>query len=910
MPKVKKAKVRKKRKTKKVKTTSEKRKHIYFFGGGKAQGGEKLKDLLGGKGAGLAEMTNIGVPVPPGFTISTEVCNLFYKNDMSLPQKLNKEIAENLKKVEKLVRAKFGDTKNPLLVSVRSGAKFSMPGMMDTILNLGLNEKTTEGLIQKTKNDRFAYDSYRRFIQMFGNVVLGIDKSEFEKIIEKKKEEHRIKMDASLLVEDLKDIISKFKRKIKSKSGEDFPQDPFVQLEMAIEAVFKSWNNPRAIHYRKLNQIPSNLGTAVNIQTMVFGNMGENSLTGVGFTRNPSTGEKKLFGEYLDNAQGEDVVAGIRTPKQIEKLEKERPEFFKKLSFITKKLERHYKDIQDFEFTVQEGKLYMLQTRTGKRTAHAAVKIAVDMVKEKLISKQEAIRRIEPSQLDQLLHPIIDPDAKVEIIARGLAASPGAASGKIVFSAEDAVKLANSGENVILVRKETSPDDISGMAVAVGILTARGGMTSHAAVVARGMGIPCIVGCEEIRVNEERKVFTVKGYILREKNNISINGTTGEVILGIASTIQPALTGEFGEFMEWTDQIRKLGVRANADVPKDAEQAIKFGAEGIGLCRTEHMFFAKDRLPIVREMILAKTKEEREAALNKLLPFQKSDFKGLFEVMKGFPVTIRTLDPPLHEFLPKKEDLLVEIAELKAKNEEPEKIKEKESLLARVEELSEFNPMLGHRGCRLGIVYPEMTEMQAKAIFEAACELAKHKKVVVPEVMIPLVGTLEEFKNQKEIVVRVAEETMKKYKVRIKYLVGTMIEIPRASLTADEIASEAEFFSFGTNDMTQMVYGYSRDDAGKFIRYYIEHGILPFDPFVSIDQKGVGQIIAMGVKKGRSKRPDLKIGICGEHGGDPESVIFCHEIGLDYVSCSPYRIPIARLAAAQAVVGKKAYTTV
>ncbi len=910
MPKVKKAKVRKKRKTKKVKTISEKRKHIYFFGGGKAQGGEKLKDLLGGKGAGLAEMTNIGVPVPPGFTISTEVCNLFYKNDMSLPQKLNKEIAENLKKVEKLVRAKFGDTKNPLLVSVRSGAKFSMPGMMDTILNLGLNEKTTEGLIQKTKNDRFAYDSYRRFIQMFGNVVLGIDKSEFEKIIEKKKEEHRIKMDASLLVEDLKDIISKFKRKIKSKSGEDFPQDPFVQLEMAIEAVFKSWNNPRAIHYRKLNQIPSNLGTAVNIQTMVFGNMGENSLTGVGFTRNPSTGEKKLFGEYLDNAQGEDVVAGIRTPKQIEKLEKERTDLFKKLLFITKKLERHYKDIQDFEFTVQEGKLYMLQTRTGKRTAHAAVKIAVDMVKEKLISKQEAIRRIEPSQLDQLLHPIIDPDAKVEIIAQGLAASPGAASGKIVFSAEDAVKLANSEENVILVRKETNPDDISGMAVAVGILTARGGMTSHAAVVARGMGIPCIVGCEEIRVNEERKVFTVKGYILREKDNISINGTTGEVILGIASTIQPALTGEFGEFMEWTDQIRKLGVRANADIPKDAEQAIKFGAEGIGLCRTEHMFFAKDRLPIVREMILAKTKEEREAALNKLLPFQKSDFKGLFEVMKGFPVTIRTLDPPLHEFLPKKEDLLVEIAELKAKNEEPEKIKEKESLLARVEELSEFNPMLGHRGCRLGIVYPEMTEMQAKAIFEAACELAKQKKVVVPEVMIPLVGTLEEFKNQKEIVVRVAEETMKKYKVRIKYLVGTMIEIPRASLTADEIASEAEFFSFGTNDMTQMVYGYSRDDAGKFIRYYIEHGILPFDPFVSIDQKGVGQIIAMGVKKGRSKRPDLKIGICGEHGGDPESVIFCHEIGLDYVSCSPYRIPIARLAAAQAVVGRQAYTTV
>jgi len=915
--KVKKTKVKKAKKiakktekvAKKVKAPEIKGKFVYFFGGGKAQGGEKIRDLLGGKGAGLAEMTNIRVPVPPGFTISTQMCNLFYQKNMKLPQNLIQEINANLKKVERLMGAKFGNPKNPLLLSVRSGAKFSMPGMMDTILNLGLNEMTTQGLIQETKNDRFAYDSYRRFIQMFGNVVLGIDKSEFEKIIEKKKEQHHIKMDTSLMVEDLKDIISKFKRKIKSKTGEDFPQDPLLQLKMAIEAVFKSWNNPRAIHYRRLNNIPSDLGTAVNIQAMVFGNMGDDCLTGVGFTRNPSSGENRLFGEYLDNAQGEDVVAGIRTPKPIEKLVKERPDIYKKLFSLTKKLEKHYQDIQDFEFTVQQGKLYMLQTRRGKRTAHAAVKIAVDMVKEKLIPKQEAIRRIEPSQLDQLLHPVIDPEAKVEIIAQGLAASPGAASGKIVFSAEEAVKLADSGEEVILVRKETNPDDISGMAVAKGILTSRGGMTSHAAVVARGMGIPCVVGCEEIKVNEDRKVFTVKGYILREKENISINGTSGEVILGIAPTKKPALAGEFGEFMEWTDQIRTLGIRTNADIPRDAEQAVKFGAEGIGLCRTEHMFFAQDRLPFVREMILAKTKEEREAALTKLLPFQKSDFKGLFQVMKGFPVTIRTLDPPLHEFLPKKEELLVEIAELKANSQEPEKIKEKESLLARVEELSEFNPMLGHRGCRLGIVYPEITEMQARAIFEAACELAKKKKVVVPEVMIPLVGTLEEFKNQREIVVRVAEATMKKYKVRIKYLVGTMIEIPRASLTADEIASEAEFFSFGTNDMTQMVYGYSRDDAGKFIKYYIDQGILPKDPFVSIDQRGVGQIVAMGVKKGRETKADLKIGICGEHGGDPESIIFCHQIGLDYVSCSPYRIPIARLAAAQAVVGTKAYTT-
>jgi pyruvate,orthophosphate dikinase len=899
------------RKVKKTKVVSPKtKKYFFFFGEGKAEGGEELRDLLGGKGAGLAEMVKAGALVPPGFTISTEMCNLFYKNNLRLPPELNQKLKEYLSKIEKSMGAKFGDPKNPLLVSVRSGAKFSMPGMMDTILNLGLNEKTMEGLFAKTSNERFVYDSYRRFIQMFGNVVLGIDKVEFEEIIQKKKDEKHVKMDNSLLVEDLKDIIDKFKKKTKTKSGEEFPSDPMTQLKMAIESVFKSWNNPRAITYRRLNNIPSDLGTAVNVQAMVFGNMGENSLTGVGFTRNPSTGENKFYGEFLNNAQGEDVVAGIRTPKPIKELEKEMPAVYKKLLSITKKLEKHYRDIQDFEFTVQEGKLFMLQTRTGKRTAHAAVKIAVDMVKEKIITKEEAIRRIEPAQLEQLLHPTIDPHAKVEVIAKGLAASPGAGSGKVVFTAEDAVKLSQAGEKVILVRKETNPDDIAGMAVAQGILTSRGGMTSHAAVVARGMGKPCVAGCETIRVNEERKTFTVGGLMIRERDTISLNGTTGEVILGSVPTVEPGLSGEFGEFMKWADEIRRLKVRTNADIPRDAIQAIKFGAEGIGLCRTEHMFFAEERLPIVQEMIMAKTKEEREIALNKLLPFQKSDFKGLFEVMKGYPVTIRTLDPPLHEFLPNREELMVEIAVMKAKGEDQEKLKEKEKLLSRIEELHEFNPMLGLRGCRLGIVFPEITEMQAKAIFEAACELAKEKKTVIPEVMIPLVGELKEFKNQKEIVVKVAEETMKKYKVKIKYLVGTMVELPRASLTADEIATEAEFFSFGTNDMTQMVYGYSRDDAGKYIKYYLEHGILSHDPFVSIDQKGVGQIVEMGVKKGRSTRPDLKIGICGEHGGDPESVIFCHKIGLDYVSCSPYRVPIARLAAAQAVVGKKTYTTV
>ena len=895
-----------KAKPKKAKGISKKGgKYIYYFGGGRAEGDGKMKEILGGKGAGLAEMTNAGAPVPQGFTISTEACRLFYKNDMRLPKGLEKEVKKYLARVEKSMGTKFGDPSKPLLVSVRSGAKFSMPGMMDTVLNLGFNDKTAEGLIKKTGNERFVYDSYRRFVQMFGNVVLGIDKNEFEQILQRKKDAKRIKQDTSLLVEDLKELVKEFKAKTKQKTRETFPADPYKQLQMTIEAVFRSWNNPRAIDYRRLHKIPGDLGTAVNVQAMVFGNMGEDCATGVGFTRNPSTGENKFYGEYLINAQGEDVVAGIRTPKPISELKQEMSRVYKELRYITSKLEKHYKDMQDFEFTVQQGKLYLLQTRTGKRTAPAAVKIAVDMVKEKLIKKEEALNRIEPIQLNQLLHPRIDPNANVRVIARGLAASPGAAEGKLVFSAEEAVRWSQEKEKVILVRHETDPNDIQGMAVAEGILTARGGMTSHAAVVARGMGKCCVVGCESIKINEQRKQFMVNGLIVRERDIISLNGTTGEVMLGAVPTIEPELTGEFGEFMRWADQIRKLKVRTNADTPKDATQAIKFGAEGIGLCRTEHMFFAEERLPIVQEMILAKDPAERQTALDRLLPFQKNDFKGIFGVMEGLPVTIRTLDPPLHEFLPNRGELIEEIATLKAKEADPAQIEEKEKLLNRVEELHETNPMLGHRGCRLGIMYPEITEMQVRAIFEAACELAKRGKKVFPEVMIPLVGDVNEFRNQKEVVVRTAEQTMTKYRVQIKYLVGTMIEIPRASLTADEIASEAEFFSFGTNDLTQMTYGFSRDDAGKFLKYYTDHGILNQDPFVSLDQSGVGQLVEMGVKKGRLSRKNLKVGICGEHGGDPDSVVFCHKAGLDYVSCSPYRVPIARLAAAQAAIDKK-----
>jgi pyruvate,orthophosphate dikinase len=864
-----------------------------------------MKDLLGGKGAGLAEMTNAGVPVPPGFTITTEVCNLFYEIGNRVPDGLDAEMREYMKMMEDAVSGfRFGDTERPLLVSVRSGSKFSMPGMMDTVLNLGLNDTTIKGLIRMSGNERFAWDAYRRFIQMFGNVVMGIEKDVFEQIIHEAKKKRKVHLDIDLTAEDLKWLVDKFKSKVKQVMKREFPQDPWEQLVMARDAVFGSWNNPRAITYRRLNDISGTLGTAVNVQAMVFGNMGDTSATGVGFTRNPSTGEKEFYGEYLTNAQGEDVVAGTRTPHPIADLQKEMPQVYRQLRDITNKLEQHYRDIQDFEFTVQDGTLYMLQTRTGKRTAHAAVKIAVDMVGENLISREEAVLRVEPASLDQLLHPIIDPKAKIQVIAKGLPASPGAASGKVVFTADEAVKQAKKYP-VILVRPETTPDDIHGMDAAKGILTARGGMTSHAAVVARGMGKPCVAGCETIKVDLKSEKFSVNGVIVKLGDDITIDGGTGRVILGKVPTVEPKVSGDFGTLMTWADEIRTMGVRANADIPRDAKMARQFGAEGIGLCRTEHMFFAADRLPFVQQMILANDTETREKALMKLLPMQRSDFKGLFEAMAGFPVTIRLLDPPLHEFLPRREDLMVEIAVMQAKKAPRATIAKKEKLLHRVEDLHEFNPMLGHRGCRLGIVYPEITRMQTRAIIEAACELAKKGKKVVPEIMVPLVGIKKEFQNQKELIKVTAEEVMKKKGVTIEYMIGTMIELPRASLIADEIAKEAEFFSFGTNDLTQTTYGFSRDDAGKFIGYYTENGILEKDPFQTLDQEGVGQLVKMGVVKGRSTRPNLKVGICGEHGGDPASVEFCFRTGLNYVSCSPYRVPIARLAAAHAKLKEK-----
>jgi pyruvate,orthophosphate dikinase len=879
------------------------KKPYYFFGDGKAEGGAEMKDLLGGKGANIAEMVNAGIPVPPGFTLTTEVCKAYYENGMEVPKAIDADLEKMIAKVEKSTGKKFGDPSDPLLVSVRSGAKFSMPGMMDTVLNLGLNDETMNGLAEKTDNLRFALDNYRRFISMFGNVVLGIDKELFEDVITNLKKTKRIKQDSSLQANDLKEMVKKFKSIIKRKSGEPFPEDPFVQLRMARDAVFRSWNNPRAITYRRLNDIPSGLGTAVNVQAMVYGNMGTTSGTGVGFTRNPANGVKEFYGEYLTNAQGEDVVAGVRTPQPIAELQHDMPDIFKQLKDITTRLEKHYRDVQDFEFTVQENTLYMLQTRTGKRTVQAAIKIAVDMVKEKLITKEEALMRISPSQIDQLLHPRLDPKAKYTAIATGLAASPGAASGKVYFTAEEAVKH-GAKHSVILVREETNPDDIEGMSVANGILTARGGMTSHAAVVARGMGKCCVSGAEALRVSEKKKQFQVGKLIVKEGEVITINGTTGEVILGEVATIDPEFSEEFNEFMTWADELRILNVRTNADIPRDAQQAVQFGAEGIGLCRTEHMFFAEDRIPIVQEMILADTPEDRQVALDKLLPFQKKDFKGLFDAMAGMPVTIRTLDPPLHEFLPKREDIEQRLKELDPKSDDFEEDQERlEKTINRIDELHEQNPMLGHRGCRLGIVYPEITEMQVQAIIEAACELAKAGKKVVPEIMIPLVGHVNEFKHQKEHAVRIANETIARYRTKkVEYKIGTMIEIPRAALTADEIAQEAEFFSFGTNDLTQMAMGFSRDDAGKFLRFYVENEILPKDPFVSLDTVGVGKLVRMAKELGRSVNPDLKLGICGEHGGDPDSIAFCDEIGLDYVSCSPYRVPIARLAAAQATI--------
>jgi pyruvate,orthophosphate dikinase len=873
------------------------KKYVYFFGSGKADGRGDMKDLLGGKGAGLAEMTNLKIPVPAGFTITTEACNEYFNARKKYPPGLWEQVLDNLKKVEKAMGMKLGDSVNPLLVSVRSGAKFSMPGMMDTVLNLGLNERTINALIKKTGNERFVYDAYRRLITMFGSIVMGIDRQKFERSIEEMKERKGVRLDTELTADDLKTLVEEFKIIYRKGTREDFPTDPYEQLKKAINAVFGSWFGDRAVKYRKLNDIPDNLGTACNIQSMVFGNLGENSGTGVGFTRDPSTGKNKFFAECLINAQGEDVVAGIRTPLHIEELKKRLPKAYNELNKIYRKLEKHYTDMLDIEFTVQDGRLYMLQTRVGKRTAAAALKIAIDMVKGKLIDKKTAILRIDPQQLDQLLHPMIDPKAQVNVIAKGLPASPGAAVGKVVFTAEDAERAAEKNEKVILVRTETSPEDIGGMNAAQGILTARGGMTSHAAVVARGMGKCCVAGCGAININEIQRYFTVNELVIKESDYITLNGTTGEVILGEAHLVQPGLTGEFGIFMKWVDEFRKIGVRTNADTPRDSGVARSFGAEGIGLCRTEHMFFDPERISAVREMILSDDIEGRKKALAKLLPMQKSDFIEIFKVMKGLPVTIRLLDPPLHEFLPHTDE---ELKALAASMEVPfEKLRERNSVL------HEINPMLGHRGCRLGVTYPEIYEMQVRAIMEAACELSKQKVKVIPEIMIPLVGHVNELKLMRELTVKVIEEVQENYKTKVNYTVGTMIELPRAAITADEIATQADFFSFGTNDLTQTNFGLSRDDGGRFLPYYVEKGILDDDPFITLDQCGTGLLMKIAVEKGRKVKKNLKMGICGEHGGDPKSVEFCHKIGLDYVSCSPYRVPIARLAGAQAALKEK-----
>ncbi len=878
------------------------KKYVYFFGDGKAEGTKDQRSLLGGKGANLAEMTNLGIPVPPGFTISTEACKEFYTSGEKWPAGLEEGIQENLKKLEEVTGKKFGSRENPLLVSVRSGAAVSLPGMMDTILNLGLNEETVKGLIEKSGNERFAYDAYRRFIQMFGNVVLEMEHHGFEHILAAKKKKLKATQDTELDAKALKDLVKEYKDYVKKSTKKAFPEDPKLQLKLACDAVFRSWNNDRAITYRNISKIPHDLGTGVNVQTMVFGNMGDTSGTGVAFTRDPGTGERKFFGEYLINAQGEDVVAGIRTPNPISQLKEKMPQAYAQLEAIYQRLEKHFRDMQDLEFTIEDEKLFLLQTRNGKRSAAAAVKIACDMVKEGLITKEEALLRVAPEQLDQLLHPTIDPKIKYKTLAKGLPASPGAAVGQVVFNAEEAIEWSDEkGKRVVLVRMETSPEDVGGMAAARGILTATGGMTSHAAVVARGMGKCCVAGCGAIRIDEKAKCFTVTsgaGTIkVREGDMITLNGSTGEVILGEVKLVQPELTADFKLFMQWADQVRKLKVRTNADTPEDSKIARDFGAEGIGLCRTEHMFFGENRLRVVREMILAENEKERIVALKKLQPLQRGDFKGIFKAMAGLPVTIRLLDPPLHEFLPKGEKELKKVAK-------DLKISVKE-LQQQVQSLHEVNPMLGHRGCRLAITYPEIYRMQAAAIFEAACELAKEGLRVVPEVMIPLVGIIGELTMTKKDIIEVAEEVMKKYKVKLDYSVGTMIEIPRAAILADDIAKEAEFFSFGTNDLTQMAFGFSRDDIGKFLPEYLAKGLLKVDPFVSLDQVGVGKLIEMAVAKGRSVKPNLKIGICGEHGGEPASIEFCHRTRLDYVSCSPFRVPIARLAAAQAVLKEK-----
>ncbi len=882
-------------------------KYVYFFGDGKADGNGRMKDELGGKGAGLAEMTNAGLPVPPGFTIQTEACREYMRGELS--SRIDKEMRAALAQLEKMQGQKLGAGDNPLLVSVRSGAKFSMPGMMDTILNLGLNDKAVEALARRSNNPRFAYDSYRRLIQMFGDVVLDIPKKKFEHIFESVKAAEKAKYDYELHPEALKKIIEEYKKLVKKETGKDFPQDPMEQLVAARDAVFRSWQNERAKTYRRINRIDDWLGTAVNVQAMVFGNLGDNSGTGVGFTRNPATGEHAFFGEYLMNAQGEDVVSGVRTPQPISELERAMPKVYEQLRDITRRMEKHYRDMQDFEFTIQDGKLYMLQTRNGKRTGLAAVRVAIDMVQEGLIAQEEAVFRVEPNQLYDFLVPrLVEKGEKIEVLATGLPASPGAAVGQIVFTAEDAVKHHAKGDykSIILVRGETTPEDIAGMEVADGILTSRGGMTSHAAVVTRGMGKCCVAGAGDCVVDEAKKELRVKGHVYKQGDWVSLDGTTGRVIAGQLKTI-PAQPDDpdLVKFMGWVDPVRKLRIRANADIPRDAKQARLFGAEGIGLCRTEHMFFAEDRIGHMRAMILADNEKDRRAALKKLLPMQRADFVGLFKAMESLPVTIRTLDPPLHEFLPKREDLLVQIARLEETKPRSPKLKELRTLLARVEELHEMNPMLGLRGCRLGIAFPEITEMQARAIIEAAVAVKAKGGNPHPEIMIPLVGSIEEMRNQAAIVRRVAEEVFKGKDAKVDYLVGTMIELPRAALTADQIAEEAEFFSFGTNDLTQTTFGISRDDINNFLPAYLKNGIFKQDPFATLDQAGVGQLVKMATAKGRDTRANLKVGICGEHGGDPESVKFCHRIGLNYVSCSPFRLLTARLAAAQAALEDK-----
>ena len=871
-------------------------KYVYLF----SEGNASMRNLLGGKGANLAEMTGLGLPVPRGFTVTTEACTRYYQDGQVIAKEIEDQIYEALAKTEAIVGKKFGDPSNPFLVSVRSGARASMPGMMDTILNLGLNDEVVEGLAKLTNNERFAFDSYRRFIQMFSDVVMEVEKSKFEKILDAVKEENGAQFDTDLTAANLREVVKRYKELFKKEKGFDFPQDPKVQLMEAVKAVFRSWNNPRAIVYRRLNDIPSDWGTAVNVQEMVYGNMGNDSGTGVAFTRNPATGEKKLYGEFLMNAQGEDVVAGIRTPQSLDQLKEINPEVYDQFAKIAEILEKHYRDMQDMEFTIERGKLFMLQTRNGKRTAAAALKIAVDLVNEGMVTKEEAILKVDPKQLDALLHKTFEPKAlkAATPIAKGLPASPGAATGKIYFTAEDAVNAHKAGEkNIVLVRLETSPEDIEGMHVSNGILTGRGGMTSHAAVVARGMGTCCVAGCGEIKINEEEKYFIDKnGKKYVEGDWISLDGSTGNVYGEQLPTIDPELTGDFATLMGWADELRVLKVRTNADTPADAEQALKFGAEGIGLCRTEHMFFDADRIPAMREMIVARTEEQRRKALDKLLPMQRGDFEKLFTVMKGYPVTIRFLDPPLHEFLPQDdEDIKALAKEMGLTFEELKGI---------VQDLHEFNPMMGHRGCRLAVTYPEIAEMQTRAVIEAAINVIKKGINVVPEIMIPLVGDVKELKYVKDVVVKTADAIIAESGVKLEYKVGTMIEIPRAAVTADEIAKEAEFFSFGTNDLTQMTFGFSRDDAGKFLEEYYNKKIYEFDPFARLDQNGVGKLVEMAVKLGKQTRPDIKLGICGEHGGDPSSVEFCHKVGLNYVSCSSFRVPIARLAAAQAAVKK------